>query len=159
MIGVLSFHAAHSFDSTRHLHNTLGQVIVAYDRAREYVATQVPDGDVLIIGFDYGYNRRWEDGSRYHRETMKVTTPEQSRPLHVLLRINQDMNAIEHQTPIQQIQRSIGFPKTDQKLKVGIRPIQTFSGLTNSTYDKHVYGSSWAFGGILYKVTYGLEKS
>ena len=84
---------------------------------------------------------------------------EQTRPLHILIRTDQDLDAVEHQSTIQQIQRSVRFPKVKGRLKVGIRPVQTFPGLTDSFYDKHVYRKRQSFVGILYEMTYEQERS
>ena len=159
MVFLLSLHASHNFDSTRHLRNTLGQVIVAYDLGREYVGAQISDSDVLVIGFDYGYHRRTDDTNRYYRETLNIESTDRPGSFHVLIRTDQNTDTIEHQSTIEQIQKSVSFPKTDRPTKVEIRPLQTFSGLTDTLYDKHIYRNRQAFAGILYKVTYGPKKS
>jgi hypothetical protein len=155
---ILMMHAATNLSSTRYLRDTLGQVIVAYDQAREHISTQVTDSDVLVIGFDYGYHRRVSDSNRYHKESLRIDKPG-SGSFHVLIRTDQNLDAIEHESTIQQIQRSVRFPAADGRMKVGIRPVRTFSGLTSSFYDRHVYGMRQSFAGILYKVTYGQEQS
>ncbi|SVD77504.1 uncharacterized protein METZ01_LOCUS430358, partial [marine metagenome] len=159
MVCLLTLHAGHNFDSTRHLRNTLGQVIVAYDLGREYVTAQISDSDVLVIGFDYGYHRRTDDTNRYYRETLKIESTDRPGSFHVLIRTDQNMDSIEHQSTTEQIQKSVRFPKTDRLIKVGIRPLQTFPGLTDTFYDKHIYRNRQAFAGILYKVSYGPKKS
>lgn len=159
MVCLLTLHAGHNFGSTRHLRNTLGQLIVAYDLGREYVTAHISDSDVLVIGFDYGYHRRTNDTNRYYRETLKIGSTDQPGSFHVLIRTDQNMDKIEHQSTIEQIQKSVSFPKTDRLIKVGIRPLQTFSGLTNTLYDKHIYRNRQAFAGILYNVSYGPKKS
>ena len=45
------------------------------------------------------------------------------------------------------------------RIKVGIQPVRTFPGLTDSFYDRHVYGNRQSFAGILYEMTYEQEKS
>jgi hypothetical protein len=158
LVCILTIHAATNLSSTRYLRDTLGQVIVAYDQAREHISTQIADSDVLLIGFDYSYHRRVSDSNRYHKESLRLDKPG-SGSFHVLIRTDQNLDAIEHESTIQQIQRSVRFPPTDDQMKVGIRPVRTFSGLTDSFYDRHIYGTRQSFAGILYEVTYGQEQS
>lgn len=153
----LTLHAAHNAGSTRHLRDTLGQVIVAYDLAREHVANTVQDADVLVIGFDYGYNRRHDDGNTYHRDGLDIHTTTQDRPLYVLVRVDQDLDAIDLRTPIDDIRRAVRFRVTRSGMRVRIRPVRTFGGLTDSLYDRHIYGSRQSFAAILYEVAFGHE--
>jgi hypothetical protein len=156
---ILALHGAHNLKSTRHLRDTLGQVIVAYDLAREYIAHNLTHAEVLIIGFHYGYNRRIADSNAYHDQLLQIHERDLARTLHVLVRIDQDLNAIEHQTTIQEIRKSIKLPVVEGRFRVKVRPVETFPGLTDSFYDKHIYGSTQSFAGVLYEVTFDREQA
>ena len=157
MTALLAFHAVHNFDSTKGLRNTLGQVIVAHDRAREHITRNIVGSDVLIVGFDYGYNRRIVDSNRYHRK-LRVMVDNQTRPLHALVRTDQDLTRLDHRAPIQDLKQALQMPNAPG-LKVQVRPIKVFSGLTESFYDKRFYRNNRAFAGILYEITYGQKDS
>ncbi len=159
LASMLALHGAHNLQSTRDLRDTLGQVIVAYDLSREHLATQVSSADVVIIGFDYSYNRKWPDENRYHRETLTITETEQARPLHVLVRADQNVKNIDHRPLVQQIRRALVFPRTTGAMKVAVKPPRIFTGLTDSFYDTHVYKARQSFAGVLYEVIYGQEDS
>ena len=154
LAAVLMLHAGHNLDSTRHLRDTLGQLIVAYDKARTHIATQISESGILIIGFDYGYNKRATDSNRYHREKLSFNTVDDLRPFHVLVRTDQNIDAIEHRTPMQDIQKAVKLPAMGGGMRVKVRPIKTFAGLTDSFYDRNIYRSRQTFAGILYEVTY-----
>lgn len=156
---LLSVHAAYNFESTRHLRDTLGQVIVAYDQAREYISTRIQDSNVLIIGFSYGYNRERVDTNTYHREKLRLHSFGDVERIHVLVRTDQNLDAIEHQSTIQDIRKSVSLPRVDGKVRVNVRPIEMFPGLTDSFYDKHIYRSRQSFAGILYEMTFAQEQS
>ncbi|HAA75184.1 TPA: hypothetical protein DCE37_08705 [Candidatus Latescibacteria bacterium] len=159
LTALLTVHAIHNWDSTRHLRDTLGQVIVAYDRSRDYLATRIEDANVLIVGFSYGYNRQVEDSNRYHRDRLALTEADLERPLHVLVRTDQDIDNLEHNTTVQDIRNAIQLPKVGHRVRVRVQPVEVFSGLTESIYDKHIYASRQSFSGILYEVTFEQERS
>ena len=155
----LTIHAAHNLDSSRHLRDTLGQVIVAYDLAREHIATRLSDEDVLIIGFDYGYNRRLGDTNTYHRGQIQIRDIDETNRLHVLVRSDQDLDNVEHQSAVQDIQNAIKLPPVSRGMRVKVRPVETFAGLTDSFYDTNIYESRQSFVGLLYEVTFEREQS
>ena len=56
---------------------------------------------------------------------------------------------------VREIKSELAFKiPTDAQLKVGIRPVAMYDGLTNSLYDRLVYRSRLSFVGLLYRVTY-----
>ncbi len=148
-------HGSSQSEGHRYQRETLGQAIVAYDRAREAIASDIQDADVVILGFEYGYNRERIDTNRYHETKYSTLDPIQRRPLYVLVRSDQNVDHPDFNAGISEIQSAVSFKKPENKqLKVGIRPIAMYDGLTPSIYDRLIYRSRRSFVGLLYQVTY-----
>ena len=149
-------HGLTQAEGIRTQRDSLGQVIVTYDRARAAIAQDIDAADIVIIGFGYGYNRQRNDSNRYHIGPQKILAAQpQTDPLYVLIQSEQDIDAPRYDDGILDIQNSVIFNKPENiQLKVGIRPVATYHGLTTSTYDRTVYRSHLSFVGLLYQVTY-----
>ena len=152
---VLLGHGVAQSESNRYQRETLGQAIVAYDRARTAIASEIRDADVVILGFEYGYNRERVDTNRYHDGPYKTANVLQAKPLYILVRSEQDVDRPRYDDGIREIQSDVAFEKpAEGQLKVGIRPVAMYDGLTNSIYDRLFYRSRLSFVGLLYQVTY-----
>jgi hypothetical protein len=155
LVLLLLAHGVSQSEGHRYQRETLGQAIVAYDRARAAIASEIHDADVVILGFDYSYNRGRVDTNHYHDAPYQTPSAIQSRPLYVLVCSEQEVDQPRYDDGVREIKSELAFKiPTDAQLKVGIRPVAMYDGLTNSLYDRLVYRSRLSFVGLLYRVTY-----
>ncbi len=151
---ILSF-AAQNLPVIRFARESIGQTIVAYDRAREDISRSLERADVLLSGFTYGYHRQRRDTNRYFTGTYSPPPGGPERPFFVLVRADQDTAEISHLPAVRTIERSIEVPEGPAAgYRVGIRPVRTYHGLTRSYYDRHLYGSGRSILGLLYEVRF-----
>ena len=104
---VLLGHGVAQSESNRYQRETLGQAIVAYDRARTAIASEIRDADVVILGFEYGYNRERVDTNRYHDGPYKTANALQAKPLYILVRSEQDVDRPRYDDGIREIQSDV----------------------------------------------------
>lgn len=153
LAGLFLAHGVTQVHQTRQKRETLGQAFVAYDRARGAIAQNIWGADILILGFPYGYNRERTDTNVYHHDRL-VAAADLDRPLYVLVRSDQVVDQPRFDDGIPPIQESLHFNRPhDVQLKVGLRPVASYHGLTDSLYDEHIYRSRRSFVGLLFEVT------
>ena len=147
-------HGAVNFRYVRHARETLGQLMVAYDRARISISESIRNANVLMLDLPFSYNRPLDDGNHYIKRLGKTLNIDLSRPLYVLVQHDGNAEKIDHIRLFKKIQQALRvLPAKDVAgYRVGIRPVRAFHGLTDSLYDRWIYRSTNSALAVLYHI-------
>ena len=146
-------HGLVNFGHTRTIRESLGQIMIVYDRARAAIAETVQDADVLLLGFPYSYNRPLTDGNRYIQDLDSGLDVGPSRPLYALVPDAGQVNRVDHRSTLQRLLPALRMsPERGPGYRVDVRPVRTFHGLTDGIYDRWIYRSTESFLAVLYHV-------
>ncbi len=147
-------HGIAGFDQVRVTRDYLGQIMIAYGRARAAISKTIRNANVLILNFTYSYNRSLDDGNRYITHRDRSFDMSFSRPLYVLAYDNADIKNLDHaqsaETTLEAL-RTLPRPILD-RYRFHIRPVKAFHGLTDGIYDRWVYRSTRSELAILFHV-------
>ena len=153
LAAVVIGHGLTGFDQARYTRDFIGQIIVAYDRAREDIARTVRNSDVFLLDFTYGYNRPIQDGNRYIPITGRPVRVNAARPLYVLVHHEGEGSRIDYTRPARRIASALeGLLEGTAGHRVGLQPVGDYHGLTDGLYDRWIYRSPRSSHAILYRI-------
>ena len=153
LAAVVIGHGLTGFDQARYTRDFIGQIIVAYDRAREDIARTVRNSDIFLLDFTYGYNRPIQDGNRYIPITGRPVRVNAARPLYVLVHHEGEGSRIDYTRPARRIASALeGLLEGTAGHRVGLQPVGDYHGLTDGLYDRWIYRSPRSSHAILYRI-------
>jgi len=148
-------HGAVNFRYVRDARETLGQLMIAYDRARISISESIRNANVLMLDLPFSYNRPLDDGNHYIKRLGRTLNIDLSRPLYVLVQHGGDAKKIDHLPLVRKIRQALRvLPAKDVAgYRVGIRPVRAFHGLTDTLYDRWIHRSMNSALAVLYHIT------
>lgn len=150
---VIMGHSIINFGHVRHTREYLGQIMIAYDRARESISETIQNATVFLLDYTFSYNRPLGDGNLYVRNQGWPHEADLSRPLYVLAHHDGDIENIDYDPVVKKISKPLQLlSNNDSQVRIGIRPIRVFHSLTDGFYDRWVYDRSQSIMSVLFHV-------